>query len=321
MRFYARRYHRPMHNRSLSRLANRLKLRHYALLVELARTRSVSRVAQQMSLSQPTVTRALAEIENIFGQPLFVRHRSGLEPTPAGVLVLNRARLALADAVSLEQDLEALAAGFRGRLRIGTIPFLSRRTQDAMWQHLLDKLPHLGFVVEEATTQSLLAAVKARSLDCAICRFVPLEPGVDLVQRLLYLQEPRLVASRTAAARLARRGLDWPALSSLSWVFPPVNTPIRTMIHAIFASAGQAVPTPMLETYAHKTLASVLRLCPAAITILPADIADEVADASGGRVLTQRLQWNLPPIGMARLRDCSAAQVIDDLSKAIRAAV
>lgn len=90
-----------MQSPSLSRLSNRLKLRHYALLVELARARSVSRVAQQMSLSQPTVTRALAEIEGIFGQPLFVRHRSGLEPTPAGVLVLNRARLALADAASL----------------------------------------------------------------------------------------------------------------------------------------------------------------------------------------------------------------------------
>lgn len=310
-----------MQNRSLSRLANRLKLRHYALLVELARMRSVSRVAQQMSLSQPTVTRALAEIEDIFRQPLFVRHRSGLEPTPAGVLVLNRARLALADAASLEQDLDALDAGFRGRLRIGVIPFLARRTQDAMWKHLLDKVPHLGFVVEEAPTQSLLAAVKARTLDCAICRLVPLEPGVDLVQHFLYLQEPRLVASRAAAARLAKRGLDWAALSSLSWVFPPVNTPIRTMIHSIFASAGQAVPTPMLETYAHKTLASILRLWPDAITILPADIADEVADASGGRVLAQRLQWNLPPIGMARLRDCSAAQVVDDLSKAIRAAV
>lgn len=90
-----------MQSPSLSRLSNLLKLRHYALLVELARARSVSRVAQQMSLSQPTVTRALAEIEGIFGQPLFVRHRSGLEPTPAGALVLNRARLALADAASL----------------------------------------------------------------------------------------------------------------------------------------------------------------------------------------------------------------------------
>ena len=83
------RYDFTMQSPGLSHLPNRLKLRHYALLVELARARSVSRVAQQMSLSQPTVTRALAEIEGIFGQPLFARHRSGLEPTPAGVLVIE----------------------------------------------------------------------------------------------------------------------------------------------------------------------------------------------------------------------------------------
>ncbi len=319
MACYTRRYDFPMQSPSLSHLSNRLKLRHYTLLVELARARSVSRVAQQMSLSQPTVTRALAEIEGIFGQPLFVRHRSGLEPTPAGVLVLNRARLALADAASLQRELESLDAGFAGRLRIGTIPYLGQRTQEAMWKHLRQNAPHLAFVVEEAPTLPLLTAVKARTLDCAICRIVPLEP--DLIQQVLYQQEPRLVASRAAATRLAKRGLDWTALGSLTWVFPPVGTPIRAMIHSIFASAGQAVPTPMLETYAHKTLAAVLRLWPDAVTILPADIADEIADASGARVLTQRLQWNLPPVGMARLRDCSAAQAVDDLGKAISAAV
>lgn len=316
---YTDRYHFAMDDASLIRLLNRLKLKHYALLVELARARSVSRVAQEMSLSQPTVTRALAEVEGIFGQPLFVRRRSGLEPTPAGLLVLNRARLALADASSLQRDLDVLDAGFQGRLRIGVIPYLGRRTQDAMWKHLRHGAPHTGFVVEEAPTLSLLAAVKARTLDCAICRLVPLES--ELVQQVLYVQEPRLVASCAAANRLARRGLDWTALGSLNWILPPIGTPIRAMINSIFASAGHAVPAPMLETYAHKTLAAVLRLWPDAVTILPADIADEIADASGGRVLPQRLKWNLPPVGMARLRDCSAAQAVDELGKAIAAAV
>lgn len=101
-----------------------------------------------------------------------------------------------------------------------------------MWKHLRQNAPHLAFVVDEAPTLSLLTAVKARTLDCAICRLVPLES--DLIQQVLYLQEPRLVASRAAATRLAKRGLDWTALGSLTWVFPPVGTPIRAMIHSIF---------------------------------------------------------------------------------------
>lgn len=305
---------------TLQHLATRLKLRHFALLAELDRYRSVSRAAQHLGLSQPTVTRALGEIENIFMTPLFTRSRRGLEPTPAGVLVLTRAKVALADAESLGQELAALGTGLQGRLRLGVIPFLSRVTQDAIWQHLLALRPRMGFVVEEATTHNLLQAVQARTLDCAICRFTPASAEAGLEQRFLYNQEPRLLVSRAAADRLARRGLDWAAFVSLRWIFPPPDTPIRQMIHSIFASAGQPVPAPVLEAYAHNTLVSVLRHMPDAITILPDDIAQEVADASGARVMPQRLQWNLPPVGVVRLRDAANAGIVDAMTEALRRA-
>jgi len=313
-------YDGEMASPDLQRLASRLKLRHYALLTELDRHRSVSKTAVQLAQAQPTVTRALAEIEAIFLTPLFVRGRRGLEPTPAGELVLARARLALADAAALGQDLAALGSGFQGVLRIGVIPFLSRHTQDVMWQHLLSLQPRLSFVLEETTTDLLLQAVQARRLDCAVCRFTSASVEVGLTQRHLYRQEPRLVVSRPASARLARRGLDWDAFVSMRWIFPPPHTPIREMIQAIFASAGQSVPAPVLEAYAHKTLASVLRYLPDAITILPDDIAEEVAEASGARVLPQRLQWNLPPVGLVRLGDVGNAELIDAMAETVRLA-
>ena len=303
---------------TLQHLTPRLKLRHFALLAELERQRSVSRAAQHLGLSQPTVTRALGEIENIFMTPLFTRGRRGLEPTAAGLLVLARARVALADAQSLGEDLAALGTGLQGRLRIGVIPFLSRVTQDAVWQHLLAVRPRLGFVVEEATTHALVQAVRARTLDCAICRFTSASAEAGLAQQFLYEQEPRLVVSRAAAQRLLRRGLDWEAFVSLHWIFPPADTPIRQMIHSIFASAGQPVPVPLLEAYAHKTLVSVLRHMPDAITILPDDIAQEVADASGARVMPQRLQWNLPPVGVVRLHDAANAGIVDAMTRALQ---
>ena len=113
-------------------LATRLKLRHYSLLIELDRSRSVSRAAERLGLAQPTVTRSLREIEDIFMTQLFTRSRRGLEPTSAGLLVLARARLALADADGLGQDLAALGSGLQGRLRVGVIPFLSRQTHDSL---------------------------------------------------------------------------------------------------------------------------------------------------------------------------------------------
>ena len=302
-------------------LAARLKLRHFTLLTELDRSRSISRAARQLGLAQPTVTRALAEIESIFMVPLFTRGRRGLEPTVAGQLVLARARRGLADAEALGQDLAALGTGRQGLLRVGVIPFLSRQTQDTMWQYLLALQPRLGFVVEEATTDVLQKAVHARRLDCAVCRFTSAGTEAGLAQQLLYHQEPRLVVSRAAAERLARRGLDWQAFVSLQWIFPPQHTPIREMIHSIFALAGQAVPVPFMEAYAQKTLTTVLRHMPDAVTILPDDIAQEVADLSGARVMPQRLKWQLPPVGMVRLPDGTHATLVDALAQCILQAV
>jgi DNA-binding transcriptional LysR family regulator len=306
-----------MSSPTAQRLSSRLKLRQFALLVELERQRSISRTAVRMKLAQPTITRALAEIEQIFMTPLFVRSRRGLEPTLAGELVLARARHTLADAQALERDLAALDAGFQGTLRIGVIPYLSSDTHDTIWQHLTEVQPSPAYVVEEATTDRLLEAVKNRALDCAICRFTSVGPQDGLVQRHLYHQEPRIVVSGAAARRLARSGLDWEVFSGMRWILPPVNTPIRNIIQSIFASAGQVLPAAVLEAYAQKTLTSVFRQLPDAITILPDDIAGELAAASGARVLPQRLHWNLPPVGIVRREDASSAILIDRLGASL----
>jgi DNA-binding transcriptional LysR family regulator len=317
---YDRIFLAAMPSPTLQRLSARLKLRHFALLIELERQASVSRAAQTLGLAQPTVTRALAEIEDILMTSLFVRSRRGLEPTPAGEVVLARARHSLADAAALERDLAAVEAGFRGTLRIGVIPFLSNSTHDALWRHLLELRPALRYEVRESTSDRLLEALKARRIDCAICRFTAAKSGDGLVQRHLYAQEARLVVSGPAAKRLARRALDWEAYASMRWILPPQQTPIRAMIQAIFASAGQPEPAAVLESFAEKTLKSVLRQLPDAITILPDDIAAEIADAAGACVLPQRLQWNLPPIGLVRLDGFSNAALIDQIAEVLQRA-
>jgi DNA-binding transcriptional LysR family regulator len=313
-------YHPGMTVPKLQRLSSRLKLRHFALLAEIDGQRSISRAAERLDLAQPTVTRALSEIEQIFMTPLFVRSRKGLEPTPAGEVVLARARLALANAAALEQDLAALASGFQGTLRIGVIPFLSNHAHDALWGLLLELAPPVRCVLEESTTDRLLEGVRDGRLDCAICRFSSAGQGEGVVQQRLYQQEPRLLVSGAAAGRLARRGLDWAAFASMRWILPPRHTPIGEMIQSIFASAAQPMPAPMLEAYAQKTLASVFRVLPDAITILPDDVAQEVAQASGARVLPQRLQWHLPPVGMVRREAVPNAVLIDRIAQVLRGA-
>ncbi|WP_206240285.1 LysR substrate-binding domain-containing protein [Novosphingobium terrae] len=63
----------------------------------VAETRSVSRGASDLARSQPAVTQAIANLESWFGVPLFLRQRSGLFLTEAGMIVHHRVQRYVCD--------------------------------------------------------------------------------------------------------------------------------------------------------------------------------------------------------------------------------
>jgi DNA-binding transcriptional LysR family regulator len=302
------------------RLENRLKMRHYALLLAIDRHRSVSRAADELHLSQPTVTRALADIEDIFMSPLFVRTRRGLEPTPAGELVLARARFAMADNSALRRELEGLRAGHQGRLRLGVIPYAPDFILDAAWQHLLGKRPRLSLQAHEDTTLHLIDALRNRTLDCAICRFSQDSSADDLEQELLCQQTAHIVVSRDNAHSLKRLASpDIGQLAQMDWIFPPSNTPIRHMVDSMFAAGGRRVPVPVLEAYATRTIATALARLPRGVTLLPLHTARLVAADGRAVVMPEPLPWRMPPISLAWLRGNPKSHMASELVAAIRA--
>ena len=62
------------------RLGGRLKMRHLKLLLAIERHGSLTRAAEAMASSQPAVTNALAELESMFGAPLFARGARACRP-------------------------------------------------------------------------------------------------------------------------------------------------------------------------------------------------------------------------------------------------
>jgi len=62
-------------------LRSNLKLRHLQLLIALDQFRHLGRASEFLSLTQPAVSKSLAEIERMFGLDLFTRSTRGTEPT------------------------------------------------------------------------------------------------------------------------------------------------------------------------------------------------------------------------------------------------
>src|SRR5258705_11839911 len=80
------------------------------------------RAAAALHISQPPLSRAIRSLETQLGVTLLARSRRRVELTSEGELFLGEARRIIDSLERAAGAVRALAAGARGRLRIGFVP-------------------------------------------------------------------------------------------------------------------------------------------------------------------------------------------------------
>src|SRR5205809_5255962 len=103
-------------------LIARLRFRHLELIRSLGATGSLHKTARALNLSQPAISKALAEIESSFGFHLFARSPAGVAVTSQGQAVLEGATLLLNGLRHVRSA--AIHAERRVALRMGLTPLL-----------------------------------------------------------------------------------------------------------------------------------------------------------------------------------------------------
>ena len=101
---------------------SRVKFRHLQCFLAVAQFGSVQRAAESLSITQPAVSKTVAELEAILGVKLFERGRHGAVPTREGQLFMPHAS-ACVSALRQGVDLLARAEGAAAAtLEIGILP-------------------------------------------------------------------------------------------------------------------------------------------------------------------------------------------------------
>src|SRR6218665_2797594 len=104
-----------------SRLMNRLRLKHWALLAALSDMPVLAQAASAVSVMQPSSTKMLEDIEVAFNFQFFERLSRGLRPTPLGEESVAFARQSQAGLARFLAGLEIKRRGGHGQLVIGAI--------------------------------------------------------------------------------------------------------------------------------------------------------------------------------------------------------
>lgn len=278
---------------SASRLRARLKPRQLAALAAIAGAGSLRRAASALGVSQPALSRTLRELEEAVGRPLFQRDPKGLVPTPHGRAAIVHAERHLRDVDALAATLAAIDAGAEGRLRLGVIPSVSSDWLRRTVESLLAGPPAFTLEVTEGPTDVLIAALRAREIDCVVGRVTAAIASSDLRWRPLFEQALRIVVR--ARHPLLRRGarIELAHLADYEWILPAATTPTRQLVDHLFVQAGLAPPRARLETYALRLLEALV-----ASHDFPAAVPDDIARqlCRDGAIRTLPFAWPMPPI-------------------------
>src|SRR5215212_4008396 len=108
-----------------SRIGRRVKFRDLHIALAVAQSGSMLKAAETLAMSQPVISKAIAELEHAIGVRLFDRSSKGVQLTPSGQVLLNRGRAAFDELKQGVQEIEFLNDPSTGELRIGSTPNLA----------------------------------------------------------------------------------------------------------------------------------------------------------------------------------------------------
>jgi DNA-binding transcriptional LysR family regulator len=181
-----------------------VQLRHLRSFVVLAEERHFGRAAARLHIAQPALSQQLGRLEHEIGTRLVDRSTRRVELTAAGRLLHERAREILATVDRTTSDLDLLATGRAGKVRLGFVGTATYDVLPRVTQRIRTELPDLDLDLRgELLGPALLDALRAGELDLAVLRLGPARPD-DLVT--VVLREEALVVALPAdhpAAALA----------------------------------------------------------------------------------------------------------------------
>ena len=123
---------------------------------------------EALYISQPAVSKAVKELENQLGVPLFERGAGKLTLTEAGALLAERGRAILSVEQTAEEDLQALRGLHRGTLRIGSSTTIATYLLPPVIAAFLGSHPAIDLRLTIQNTQTILSLLLEYRLDVAL---------------------------------------------------------------------------------------------------------------------------------------------------------
>jgi DNA-binding transcriptional LysR family regulator len=304
-----------------SRIGRRLRLRDLHIFFTAVQRGSMAKAAQTLGVTQPAVSKVIADLEHTLGVRLLDRGARGVEPTSYGRALLSRANAAFDELRQSVKDIEHLSDPSVGEVRIGCQETFAAAVLPSVIHRFSKTYPKVVLHVEQlGSLAAESSALRERTIDIGM--FLLVKPhddrlfADDLNVETLFLEQMMVVSGKQSPwAR--RRKVDLADLVDEPWVVTESDTLSYQRLKEAYAARGLEPPKKILQT-----LSSHLRVNLASsgshITTLPNSTLRVYGERFGLKALPIDLPAQSWPAVIVTLKNRTLSPVVERFIQHVR---
>lgn len=227
----------------LERVSHRLKFRDLTLLDAVVRWKSMAKAATYLHVSQPAVSKAIAELEHVLGARLLDRGRRGVVPTPHGRALLKRGAAIFDELRQGVSEIEFLSDPTAGEVRIATSEPMAAGLLPAIIERLSRRNPRVAIFVTQSPIGSLqfhaprYPELRERNVDLVLGPIIKPFDEEELEVEPLF-DDHLVVATGIRNPWARRRAVALAELIDEAWCMLPVDSLVGSLCVEAFRANG-----------------------------------------------------------------------------------
>ena len=237
-------------DRVLTEIAPRLQLTITAAqidaLIAVTDAENFTLAARRLGLAQPTIHRAITQLEQEVQRKLFERTAQGTIATRLGQSLAQTSRLALAELSQAEAELGELRAETAGKIVIGAMPLSRSHILPMAIVKFQQERPTQTVLITEGPYRELLSGLRRGDIDFLIGALRDPAPIDDIEQTPLF-EDTAVMIGRPEHPIFQITSPDVAELARYPWIVSPPATPIRVHFDRLFSNQDLA-PRQMVES-------------------------------------------------------------------------
>src|SRR5215216_5014617 len=227
-------------------MRRRLRLRDLDILMSVMQAGSMGKATARLNMSQPAISKAIADLERALGVRLLDRSRQGVEPTAHGLALIKRGVAVFDELRQGVQDLDLLSDPTAGEIRVGSTQSIAAAIVSPVIDRLSRQYPRMAFHVVVGDTAVLYREMTERNIELAMSRLT--SPVAEERSAEILFHDSSVVVTGATNPLTRRRKIALAELINEPWVLGPTDSYYGSFQAAVFRALGLVPPRLTVST-------------------------------------------------------------------------